>query len=584
MCRTCAPRWHSRRNRRKRNSLFDGPGAGSDFLKSSSASPGSTAVHQPLISSLASLARASRGENRWSRRSARHPARSERLRTSRDQMTNGAACPIELRVRYTWWRSSRIAKMSEPPLKALLDRTNLVHPTELGCPLLELFFRRLQERDRAWRRSIAETKELSNLQCHIDGSSTLAACITTIREASHFARYLRKATVMVVQVRNRVPADISIVYRHNDDAFWLESMFSVSHTDPSWRIVTDARLIPAAWLTGTESDPPRRSFGLHELADLSQLLESHTYRVIFDDLRVTWFAVVLDRDEDFTWVMYFWYRLPADEPADHAVQRLRAGFDHIASALGKRFRKARMQWEGYRIDDSLTRGLLVFTNNFATLWRQNYAAESMLQGLVDPGQTPPLRQAIYARLKQEHERRIAVSDSLTWLVDPCFHPTSHEHAAALRVTVRTYGSTSENEQSGQHEVSLTELHLPHLPRLHGWWDLEPCDKSGLSKVLTELGARNRAAPDRIPDAENLSQSLAGHLPPPARFLPFINAIVRPVWDVDVIANRLSRYQTAPQGKEWKQGRSELRERFKQERLWKFVDGRSQEILGVLQAI
>jgi hypothetical protein len=481
------------------------------------------------------------------------------------------------------------------PQNQLLDRINLVHPTELGTPLVEYLLAQLAASDKVPcllgdGTTSRETKaaQISTLIAEIDAASTLDDAVTRVRSSPYFEAYVSKQTTMIEQIRNRVPADTAIVYRAKDGDFWLESMFSASSTDPVSRLAVDQRLVPSTKVRTAANTLRRRTFDLHELADSKFLLESHTYRVIFDDLRVSWHAIVLDRDRDFTWIIFFWYRLRDPQNPGPSVLEMRAGFELIAESLARKFSQARSSApRAYKQPNSLQRGLLVLQPNFVKLFRQNFAAEAIIQGLVDQEQVPPLRTAIYSRIALEHERRLRAGLDLSWTVDSCFHPTEISHnPSVVRVAVRTYTSSRNNRCSGQHEVVLKEIHTPHLPRLQRWWELPLYKRdSKLGKALKDLGEQMRATPPADLISPSPGRSITEHLlslsNKPALHLETLSGIARPVWDVDLVANRITTYPQVPAGKIGRAGYN--REQLKRDRLWA-ITYHTNTIVGVLHAL
>jgi hypothetical protein len=227
---------------------------------------------------------------------------------------------------------------------------------------------------------------------------------------------------------------------------------------------------------------------------------------------------------------------------------------------------------------------MVFTPGFAELFRQNYAAEAMMQGLVGPDQARPLRAAIYRRIALEHQRRSARSLPLDWTVGPCFHPTEVSRQRAIRVRVHTYGATEHNRHAGQHEVTLEELHCPHLPLPSRWWELPQYGRDVRAGwALRQLGKRASEVPPYIPPPADkpFYPHFMGLLSQSGFYIQPLSGIIRPVWDIDLFGNRLCSYAKVSAGD---LGRKEFTvEKLKQDRMWAITYYKNQ-IVGVAQFV
>lgn len=464
------------------------------------------------------------------------------------------------------------------------SKVNLVHPTEFGTAVVELFIERLRADDSVPGIPAFCPGEslqwLNNLRRKVKQSPTIGDAIREIQNSPYFRTYLDNRPVMIEQLRNNYPADATTIFR-NASRLAIESMFSTVHSDPVCPLIVDPRIVPArAPRTTPDCLQCRKTFDLYELADQQSLLESHTYRVIFDDLKVSWHAIVLDRDDDFTWVIFFWYHREGDE----TTRAIRAGLENIAETLADRFHRARLaRRDAFSDVDSDQRGLLVFNEQYTEIFRQNFTAETILSSLLPEERVPPTRSAIYHRIMLEHRRREQAKLELEWTVGPCFHPTEDSEKSVVRVSTRTYEADDECFIAGQHEVTLKELRIPYLARPSLWWKLEKLRRdSKLGQLLIKLGDAHRAKPvislPKLP--ENLFAYFQSLEYPYGYYLEHLSAIARPVWDVDMVANRLQRYLPVPSGKV---GRPPFtRSKLSADRIWTVTFHRRE--VGIIQAI
>lgn len=421
-----------------------------------------------------------------------------------------------------------------------LNPTNIVHHTEQGRLFLQRMVDGLRIRDSipglptnyVGRSGKSAAELINELRARLRRVDNFDAAVNQIKACEYFEDALRGHTVLIAQSRNDLPSDVTIAYRHAAGEFQLEAMYSVAHDDPTGPLVVGPWLLPATKVR-TTSSLRRYVFGLHEFTEPEELFESYVYRTIYNDRRMSWHAIVLARDKRFTWVLYVWFSVDDYTKILEVVTNVRAGLSQIAPVLGELFERL-LADEGsackFIHEDSIHKGLLTFDLDFRRLRRQNFAAEMMLQGLTDPYQIAVLRASVYNRLRLEYSRRLTAGLPTRWLVDAYCHPTdfypadvTHLPALEVEVEVRPGSSVHPPEMV----VSLRELHLPHLPSLKTW-RLSEHTTTGVATSLRKLGSEYR-------EGEELRELPDGY------FIKATMCIARPVWDIDIIADRVQHY-------------------------------------------
>ena len=451
-----------------------------------------------------------------------------------------------------------------------LKVSNLVLHTEQGPALTRKMLDELRRRDAVPVVPQERAHMIKVLLDKIAQADTLHDALRAIKASPYFHRYLKGRAILIEQDRNAIPSDVTIVYRHSNTDFQLESVFSVSHSDPIGPLVTSKDLLPAT-VDRTEDCLQRYGFGLHELAEPEELLAYHVYRSIHDDLRVAWHCIVLNRDAKFTWAMYIWYRVDEGEDLSRAAEEIRAGLHPLAPRLGQLFQRELKLSRGagpFYCPNSLNRGMLVFDGEFKVLRRQNFAAEAMLQGMTHPEQIPVWRISIYKRIALEYKRRLREGAPTVWTVDAFFHPTTDPDNEVLRIE-------ADPGRIDETVFSLTELHLPTLPTLK-WWRLPLHPPSKLATTLRNLGDYLRGKTRTPPAVMVMSDGTVAD----ACFIKEANCIARPVWDIDIVADRVQRYERISAtlfARKW----SEL-ETAKEKPVWALLF--RQRIVGVLQGV
>lgn len=450
-----------------------------------------------------------------------------------------------------------------------LEPANVVHHTEQGRMFLQRMLAGLRQRDPIPPLATDSLDLISALRAQLEQTTNLDAAVTAIKQSPYFEPYLREHTVLIAQVRNHLPSDTSIVYRHADGEFDLESMYLVSHDDPTGPLVTGPWLAPATAIRSSEV-LQRQVFGLHEFAEPEELLDSRVYRTIYADRLVSWHATILARDAKLTWVLYVWFRADDYTRLRQVVTRIRVGLARVAPRLGEIF-EAELHKDPhvFRDEDSVHQGMLQFDEHFTTLRRTNFAAEMMLQSLTDPYQVAPRRVSVYERIRLEYQRRTAAGLPCSWTVDSYCHPTDFYPAnggcvPALRVSVEH--RVHENSRTKEVLVRLRELHLPHLRPLASWRLIEH-PPAGVATSLKRLGStyREGAEPSELPDGY---------------FIKAIMCVARPVWDIDIIADRVQHYYRIEATELGRKGLKNVD--FKQHPMCALLF--RGQIIGVLQAI
>jgi hypothetical protein len=281
------------------------------------------------------------------------------------------------------------------------------------------FLTELRKRDPIPHVPDEHAKSIYRLRNHIK-RGTLDGAINQIREHSLFRECFAGRSVMILQIRNATPSDVSAVYRHEEGEFSLQRMMSVSLKDPVWPLMVHPHLLPA---TDDRNDLAlrRKVFGLHELADVGLFTASTVFRSIFSSVLESWFSIIVKRNAEFTWVLTLWCRLRGPED----IQPLRAGLEKLAGPLARLILKQMDLNEGggLILPDSLHRGLLVLDSNFKEVRRQNYATESMMKRFKDASDTPMERWVLHENFAREYSYRKERRLDTAWQIDefgmPC---------------------------------------------------------------------------------------------------------------------------------------------------------------------
>jgi serine/threonine protein kinase len=414
-----------------------------------------------------------------------------------------------------------------------LEPYNLVLRTDFYSANIDFFFANLKKNDRnpIFPRKGEAISEIQHLTLRISEASNIEEGISRIKSSAFFREFFEGQPVTVEKIRNAVPSDVTIVYRGDGESVPLDSKFSVHRPDIISRMVTDSRLLPASQDREKES-LHRRVFGLDEMvsADESPYSEE-LFRTHLSDPETSCHCIVLARDKTFTWALYFWSRIGLGKNAHDTGHIIRAALEFLADPLGRLFEtdvRSSLNEPLWAQDTSLVSGLLVFDESFRVLLRQNWAAEAIIEGLWNPRRFPISRQLMLQRIRQEHARQQAPSVA-SWWVDLSFAPTDSADAC-IQVQVQIQKApTGQNEWT----VKLIECHLPYLPILN-WRELPQAAPSGLGAQLMRLGESLRAhrKNTRSHDHNAFEEGY---------FVKSLNCVARPVWELDLVADRIRRY-------------------------------------------
>ena len=371
----------------------------------------------------------------------------------------------------------------------------------------------------------SSTIELINrLRGALRRAPTFDAAISQLRASPFFAPFVAEQTNSVVRFRNDMPCDCAIVYRHQLGDCDIESWQGASRDDPVGLLVT-GRWLQSATSKRRANTLQRYVFGLHDLGS-DDAFGLPAYRAICGDARVSWQAIVLHRDKVHTWVLFVWFRVHEPTRLRVVSQVMRAGLANLASLLGQIFVAQIAKLEpASEARPGAARGMLAFDREFGLLRRQDFRAELLLQGLAWPGTPPVHRSTFYTRVRLELQRLEARGLPLRWRTDSFGHPVSSRSRAAVEISVQT----CEKPISGAPEqiVHLRELHLP-AQSAPASWRLADHRPTGLATSLKKLGQAHR---------EQLSSML-----PDGYFIRSARCVARPVWDVDMLFDRIRRYR------------------------------------------
>jgi hypothetical protein len=390
--------------------------------------------------------------------------------------------------------------------------TNVVSCTEGGQKFIERAFWELREKDGIPDIS-KETHagSLHDLNKNL-GDQDLEAALKAVKGHPYFRECFDGYSVMVAQVRNAAPSDVSIVYRYPEGQFQLQRWFAVALTDPSGPIFVDRRLVPAT-KDRKHHELQRRVFCVHELAPLDVLTELAVFRSIYRDKWESWFAIVTERDAKFTWVLTFWCQLHSTND----INKIRGGLEMLAMTLSKAAQveqKKLEQVEQKEFEDgtvlhgdSLRQGMLVLSPDFKEVRRQNYAAESIMRRFRDASGDRLDRGLLYERFENEYRGRCKRGLNTLWQVDEFG-----------RVSARGVVALNAEALGGEVVIRLTEL-TPAPPEAQALMRglEEYTEPSGL---ITYVKKEQRAV-----------------------YVPSIKRVARPLLEDDLIADRIYRYPT-----------------------------------------
>lgn len=380
--------------------------------------------------------------------------------------------------------------------------------TELGPELIETFFVELHKRDPIPKLPDEYKHSIKRLRSEMK-QGTLDGAITLLKNHELFQECFGERGAMISQIRNAAPSDVSVLHRHKEGKFDVPRMLSVSLQDPTGPLEVDPRLFPVFKKRKT-GDPQRKVFGLHELADFELVQTSKVFCSIYPSGLESWFAMILKRTTEFTWVLTLWCRLR--EPGD--VPLLRAGLEKVAKALARNALK-RIELKGSRLvlPDSLHEGMLVLDSKFREVRLQNYAAETMMLRLRDASHRPLARAVFHECIAREYGRRIERKLSTAWQIDEFGHPSP-------------FGIVALDVQplAGDIVILMTEL-AAAPPELAAAFP-EQLLVSGLatharSKLATYIKNERKAV-----------------------YSPPLQSVVRPLIESDMVAGRIHRYPEA----------------------------------------
>jgi hypothetical protein len=393
-------------------------------------------------------------------------------------------------------------------------RVSPVSRTEDGTERIESMFERLRrtdesplvEPDKHDPKGVnSNAMKLSNLRQQMETSS-LSSAVRKLQEHEYFRADLGESPILLIQLRNRLPSDASVVWRNGVGSLPVSRILGVALTDPTAHLDVSPKLLPATRPRGP-GDLQRRVFALHEVFDEEWLLKSDVFRSIYRAMNSSWFGIVVGRDAEFSWSLYIWHEIRVRDD----VERLRAGLELVAEALAecacRMIALGDTHTQASLVDvDSLQIGRLVLSDDFKEVRLQNHTAENIMRRLRNACD----RRDFYETLRTEYDAHQGDGPRASWELDQ-------------------YGLKAEN---GIIRVDIEPIDAGILIRLR---ELQPAPLQQIT--LLQLPEDATHTPSGV-----ISEVRRKRQP---FYVPQFECIVRPVWESDLIASRLYQCPVIP---------------------------------------